>query len=93
MWGRAAFLRTRTRRVDGVRADSGRDGALGLFLRLGLCALANLLWGKQVSHLHGSDMLNTLALSVAFVVAASIIHYGIHLQERGGPYAMIVISA
>lgn len=71
--------------ADGLLAFGLIQGATALlapFLRLGLCALANLLGESQVSISTGSDMLNTLALSVAFVVAASIIHYGIHLQDE-----------
>ena len=71
--------------ADGLLAFGLIQGVTALlapFLRLGLCALANLLGESQVSISTGSDMLNTRALSVAFVVAASIIHYGIHLQDE-----------
>ena len=47
-----------------------------------LCSLANLLAESQVSISTGSGMLNQLMLSLAFVVAASIMHYGIRLQDE-----------
>ena len=52
------------------------------FLRMLLCSLANLLAESQVSISTGSGMLNQLMLSLAFVVAASIMHYGIRLQDE-----------
>lgn len=61
------------------------QGAVALvapFLRMLLCSLANLLAESQVSISTGSGMLNQLMLSLAFVVAASIMHYGIRLQDE-----------
>lgn len=51
-------------------------------LRLLLCALANLVSDSQVSVSTGSGMLSGLVWSMAFVVAAYILHYGIHLQDE-----------
>ena len=44
--------------------------------------LANLLTESQIRISTGSSMLNTLIPSIAFIVAAYIIHYGIHLQDE-----------
>lgn len=52
------------------------------FIKLFICYLTNLVSDGRISIGTGSNMLNDLIPSIAFVVAAYIIHYGIHLQDE-----------
>lgn len=55
---------------------------LSPFVKLIICRLVNLFCESRVSVSTGSNMLNELIPSVAFIVAAYIIDYGIHLQDE-----------
>ena len=55
---------------------------LAPFLKLLICHLANRFSVSQISIATGQGMFSTLVPSVAFLVAAYIIHYGIHLQDE-----------
>lgn len=52
------------------------------FIKLFICNLVNLVSDSRLSISTGQTMLNTLIPSIAFIVAAYIIHYGIHLQDE-----------
>lgn len=52
------------------------------FLKLLICWLTNLVSGCKVSIATGQAMFDTLIPSIAFLVAAYIIHYGVHLQDE-----------
>ena len=52
------------------------------FIKLLLCWLTNLLSSCQISIATGQSSLNALFPSIAFLVAAYIIHYGVHLQDE-----------
>lgn len=52
------------------------------FLKLLACWVTNLLSTSRMSVSTGQGMLNTLIPSIAFLVAAYIIHYGIQLQDE-----------
>ena len=52
------------------------------FIKLLICQLINLISVDSLSIGTGSTMLNDLILSIAFIVAAYIIHYGITLQDE-----------
>lgn len=52
------------------------------FLKLFICHCTNLISGSQISISTGQDMLNGIVPSIAFIVAAYIIHYGISLQDE-----------
>jgi len=52
------------------------------FLKLLVCWLANLVSDGRMSISTGTAMLNTLIPGIAFLVAAYIIHYGVHLQDE-----------
>lgn len=52
------------------------------FVKLFICYLTNLLSNGHMAISTGSNMLNILIPSIAFIVAAYIIHYGIHLQDE-----------
>lgn len=52
------------------------------FLKLLICNLTNLLSNSRMSISTGHDVMTTLFPSIAFIVAAYIIHYGIHLQDE-----------
>lgn len=52
------------------------------FLKLFICHCTNLISGSQISISTGQDMLNSIVPSIAFIVAAYIIHYGISLQDE-----------
>ena len=52
------------------------------FIKMFICYLTNLVSNSHVSISTGSDMLNNLIPSIAFIVAAYIIHYGINLQDE-----------
>lgn len=52
------------------------------FIKLLICWLTNLISDSRVSIATGQAMLNMLVPSIAFIVAAYIIHYGVHLQDE-----------
>ena len=52
------------------------------FLKLMICWLTNLVSNDRISISTGQAMFNMLFPSVAFLVAAYIIHYGVHLQDE-----------
>lgn len=52
------------------------------FLKLLICWLTNLVSDNRVSVATGQDMLSMLISSIGFIVAAYIIHYGVHLQDE-----------
>lgn len=52
------------------------------FIKLLIAQLTNLVSTDRVSIGTGSDMFNRLIPSIAFIVAAYIIHYGVHLQDE-----------
>lgn len=57
-------------------------GLLVPFVNLLICNLVNLVSSSRMSMSTGQDMLNSVIPSIAFMVAAYIIHYGIHLQDE-----------
>ena len=52
------------------------------FIKLLICWLTNLVSDGRLSVGTGQAMFNTLIPSIAFIVAAYIIHYGVHLQDE-----------
>ena len=52
------------------------------FLKLLICWLINLISNGRMSISTGQAMFNMLISSIAFIVAAYIIHYGVHLQDE-----------
>ena len=52
------------------------------FIKLLICWLTNLVAEGRVSIGTGQSMLSTLVPSIAFIVAAYIIHYGVGLQDE-----------
>lgn len=52
------------------------------FIKLFICFLINSISSDQISISTGSNILNNLIPSIGFLVAAYIIHYGIHLQDE-----------
>ena len=52
------------------------------FIKLLICWLTNLVSDGRLSIGTGQAMFNTLIPSIAFIVAAYIIHYGVHLQDE-----------
>ncbi len=52
------------------------------FLKLLICYITNLFADGRISIGTGSEMLSNVFPSIAFFVAAYIIHYGIHLQDE-----------
>ena len=52
------------------------------FIKLLICWLINLISNSRMSISTGQAMLNMLIPSIAFIVAAYIIHYGVHLQNE-----------
>ena len=52
------------------------------FIKLLICWLTNLVSNGRLSIGTGQAMFNTLVPSIAFIVAAYIIHYGVHLQDE-----------
>ena len=52
------------------------------FIKLLICWLINLVSNGRVSISTGQTMFNMLIPSIAFIVAAYIIHYGVHLQDK-----------
>ena len=56
--------------------------ALAPFLKLFIVYLANQFTNNIISISVGQNLLNDLIPSIAFIVAAYIIHYGVHLQDE-----------
>ena len=52
------------------------------FIKLLIAQLTNLVSTDRVSIGTGSDMFSRLIPGIAFIVAAYIIHYGVHLQDE-----------
>ena len=52
------------------------------FIKLFLCWLTNLVSDGRMSVSTGQRMFNMLIPSIAFIVAAYIIHYGVYLQDE-----------
>lgn len=52
------------------------------FLKLLICWFTNLVSGDRMSVATGQDMLSMIIPSIGFIVAAYIIHYGVHLQDE-----------
>ena len=52
------------------------------FIKLLICWLTNLISNGRMSISTGQTMFNMLIPSIAFIVAAYIIHYGVHLQDE-----------
>ena len=52
------------------------------FIKLFLCWLTNFVSDGRMSVSTGQRMFNMLIPSIAFIVAAYIIHYGVHLQDE-----------
>lgn len=52
------------------------------FIKLLICWLTNLASDGRISISTGQSLINTLIPSIAFIVAAYIIHYGVHLQDE-----------
>ena len=52
------------------------------FIKLLICWLVNHVSDGRLSVGTGQAMFNTLIPSIAFIVAAYIIHYGVHLQDE-----------
>ena len=52
------------------------------FIKLMLCWLVNLVTSSPIGLATGKFTLIMLAPSIAFIVAAYIIHYGVHLQDE-----------
>ncbi len=52
------------------------------FIKLLICYIFNLISSSQITISTGSNILNHVVPSIAFIVAAYIIHYGIHLQDE-----------
>lgn len=52
------------------------------FLKLFICYLVNLFSECRIDIATGKEMLSGLIPSIAFIVAAYILHYGIHLQDE-----------
>ena len=52
------------------------------FIKLLICWLTNLISNGRMSISTGQAMFNMLIPSIAFIVAAYIIHYGVHLQNE-----------
>ena len=52
------------------------------FIKLFVCWVTNLVSSSRMTVGTGQDIFNALIPSIAFIVAAYIIHYGIHLQDE-----------
>lgn len=52
------------------------------FIKLLICWPVNLVSDDRISIATGQDMFHMLIPSIAFIVAAYIIHYGVHLQDE-----------
>ncbi len=53
------------------------------FVKLLICWMVNLVSNGRMSISTGQSMLNMLFPGIAFMIAAYIIHYGVHLQDDG----------
>ena len=56
--------------------------ALVPFIKLFISYLANQFADSKLSVATGQNLLNNLIPNIAFIVAAYIIHYGVHLQDE-----------
>ena len=52
------------------------------FIKLFISYLANLFTSSQISIATGQNLISDLITNIAFIVAAYIIHYGVHLQDE-----------
>ena len=52
------------------------------FIKLLICRITNLVSDSRMSISTGRAMFNMLIPGIAFIVAAYIIHYGVHLQDE-----------
>lgn len=52
------------------------------FVKLLICQIITLISDSRMSISTGQGMLNTVIPGIAFIVAAYIIHYGVHLQDE-----------
>lgn len=52
------------------------------FIKLLICWIINVVSDSQISISTGHSMFNMLIPSIVFMVAAYIIHYGVHLQDE-----------
>ena len=52
------------------------------FIKLLLCWIVNQVSDCRIAISTGQNMFNSLVPSIAFIVAAYIIHYGVHLQDE-----------
>ena len=52
------------------------------FIKLLICSLASLASDGRITISTGQNMLSALIPGIAFLVAAYIIHYGVHLQDE-----------
>ena len=52
------------------------------FIKLLICRFISLISNSRMSISTGQAMFNMLIPSIAFIVAAYIIHYGVHLQDE-----------
>lgn len=52
------------------------------FIKLFICFLANQFTNSRISIATGQNLLNELFTNIVFIVAAYIIHYGVHLQDE-----------
>ena len=52
------------------------------FIKLLICKLINLVSESRISIATGQAVFQMLLPSIAFIVAAYIIHYGVHLQDE-----------
>lgn len=58
------------------------EAVLVPFIKLFVCWLITAVSGNRVEITPGQDILSSLIQSIAFLVAAYILHYGIHLQDE-----------
>jgi hypothetical protein len=56
--------------------------ALVPFLKIAIGHIANQFSGNDMSAVTGQNILNDLLPNIAFIIAAYIIHYGVHLQDE-----------
>lgn len=52
------------------------------FAQLGICSVVTAMGAGELTILTGQGMMNELLPSLGFIVAAYIIHYGVHLQDE-----------
>ena len=58
------------------------EAVLVPFAKLLICQIISLLSDSRMSIATGQGMLNAVVPGIAFIVAAYIIHYGVHLQDE-----------